>query len=113
MLIAHVKAQIAAGYPMHTTVGQSLPRARMEIRQHWRAILREVAAKHGLTVDDLIGQRRTNAVSHPRQEAMYRMRMETPLSLSAIGARLGQRDHTTVLHGVKAHARRNGLALPL
>ena len=113
MLIAHVKAQLATQYPLTAPTRQAMPRARMEIRQHWRAILREVAEKHGVRTDDLTGPRRSKGISHPRQEAMYRMRMETPLSYPAIGARLGDRDHTTCMHGVKAHARRNGLPLPL
>ena len=34
-----------------------------------------------------------------RQVAMYLLREETDLSLSAIGKLLGGRDHSTVLHG--------------
>jgi chromosomal replication initiator protein len=34
----------------------------------------------------------------PRQVAMYLMRAETEVSLLRIGAELGGRDHSTVLH---------------
>jgi len=113
MLIAFVKAQLALQYPMTAPAMKALPRARLEIRQHWRAILREVAEKHGCAIDQITGPRRSKGVSRARQEAMYRMRMETPLSYPAIGARLGDRDHTTVIHGVKAHAKRANAPLPL
>jgi chromosomal replication initiator protein len=43
---------------------------------------------------------------HARQEAMYRLRTEKNLSLSAIGRELGKRDHTTVIHGIKQHKKR-------
>ena len=111
-LIAHIKAQLEAQYPLTSQTSVDFPRARLEIRQHWRDIVRQVCAKHGLHIDDLTGPRRSKKVSYPRQEAMYRMRMETPLSYPAIGARLGDRDHTTVMHGVKAHAKRTGAPLP-
>ena len=37
----------------------------------------------------------------PRQFAMYLMREETDVSLLRIGAELGGRDHSTVLHACK------------
>ena len=37
----------------------------------------------------------------PRQIAMYLMREETGASLAEIGARIGGRDHTTVIHGIE------------
>lgn len=74
-----------------------------------REIAAQVAAKHGLTVSDLKGPRQLRGIAHPRQEAMWRMRRELNKSLPMIGAFLGDRDHTTVLHGVRAHAKRNGL----
>jgi chromosomal replication initiation ATPase DnaA len=43
---------------------------------------------------------------------MYRLRTETGLSFPQIGLRLGGRDHSTVIHGVKTHCKRNGLELP-
>lgn len=71
----------------------------------WRRILAEVAKAHGLTTADLIGQRRARHVIRARQEAYHRLYRETKLSLPEIGRRM-KRDHTSILHGVRAHHRR-------
>ena len=114
MLIAHVKAQMEGNWRTFTNPGvDSIAKAKLQLRHHWRTVVREVAEANGITIDDLIGPRRSRRASWPRQEAMYRMRNETPLSYPEIGARLGNRDHTTVLHGVKAHAKRANLPPPL
>lgn len=74
-------------------------------------VIRETAAKHRISVADLIGQSRERRYVRPRQEAMYRVFTECKhISYPDAGRRLGGRDHTTVLHGVKAHARRIGIA---
>ena len=44
------------------------------------------------------GQKRDKAIVTPRQIAMFLMREETDVSLLRIGAELGGRDHSTVLH---------------
>jgi chromosomal replication initiator protein len=49
-------------------------------------------------MDSLRGQKRDKAIVVPRQIAMYLMRAETDASLLRIGAELGGRDHSTVLH---------------
>lgn len=77
----------------------------------WRVILSEVCRKHGLTQKQVIGQQRNHNIVLARHEAMYRMAHETRMSLPMIGRRLGGRDHTTVLHGLRQHAARNGLTL--
>lgn len=60
----------------------------------------EITAKyHNLTVDDLTGPRRTKKIALARQEAMYLAREATEASLPQIGAALGGRDHTTIMHG--------------
>lgn len=69
-------------------------------------ILREVATRHGLTVEDLKGRDRTPRVAIPRCEAMREGLSRTNLSSVNIGKRLGGRDHSTVLKIVKAYARR-------
>lgn len=76
----------------------------------WKKIVREVSEKHGVSILDMLSTRRAQPFVAARYEAMYRLRHETTMSYPAIGRRLGGRDHTTVLHGVRQHALRNGLA---
>ena len=72
----------------------------------WKAILFEVCNKHGLTVHELVGPQRSYPIVAARHEAMWRMTKETQMSLPQIGRRLGGRDHTTVIHGVRKHVER-------
>jgi len=50
---------------------------------------------------DLLGKRRQQSISLPRQVGMFLAREHTRLSLEEIGAQFGGRDHTTVIHAVK------------
>jgi chromosomal replication initiator protein len=61
-------------------------------------IARAVSEYYGVDLESLRGQRRDKAVVMPRQVAMFLMREETDVSLLRIGAELGGRDHSTVLH---------------
>ena len=61
-------------------------------------IARAVADYYGVGLDALRGQKRDKAIVTPRQIAMFLMREETDVSLLRIGAELGGRDHSTVLH---------------
>ena len=62
-------------------------------------IVKQVAEKHGLTVDDLRSQDRSRKYSWPRQEAMVRLRDETALSYPSIARLLHRKDHTTIIYG--------------
>lgn len=67
-----------------------------------RDVLEYVAAEHRLGMDTLLSSRRTRDLARPRQIAMYVMRQVCPhLSYPEIGRRMGGRDHTTILHGVR------------
>jgi chromosomal replication initiator protein len=57
-----------------------------------------VSDYYGVGLDELRGRKRDRAIVVPRQIAMYLMRSETDVSLLRIGAELGGRDHSTVLH---------------
>ena len=61
-------------------------------------ISRAVSEYYGVALDALRGQKRDKAIVTPRQIAMFLMREETEVSLLKIGAELGGRDHSTVLH---------------
>lgn len=61
--------------------------------------IQQVVAEHfQLKVEDFKAKKRTRAVAHPRQIAMYLSRELTDNSLPKIGEMFGGRDHTTVLH---------------
>jgi hypothetical protein len=75
-------------------------------------IMKEVAEKYCVTVDDIRSARRTRAIMRPRLEFYYRARTETLCSYPAIGKFCGNRDHTTVISGAKKHAKMHGVSLP-
>ncbi len=60
-----------------------------------------VSDYYDVDVEALRGQKRDRAIVVPRQIAMYLMREETDVSLLRIGAELGGRDHSTVLHACR------------
>jgi chromosomal replication initiator protein len=74
-------------------------------------IQQEVAEFYGLhpkvmrDTDRSIGAREPR-LSHPRQVAMYLARKLTRMSTPDIGRRFGGRDHSTVLHALKAVEKR-------
>ena len=57
-----------------------------------------VSQRFGVTLDELVSPRRSQAVAYPRQVAMYLSRELTDASLPMIGKEFGGRDHTTVIH---------------
>ena len=63
------------------------------------AVLQAVANYYNVPVTSLTGKARDREIVVPRQIAMYLMREETDASLSLIGAEIGGRDHSTVMHG--------------
>jgi chromosomal replication initiator protein len=68
-------------------------------------IVRAVADYYGVNLDQLRSSKRDKAIVVPRQIAMYLIREETDISLLRIGAELGGRDHSTVLHAYDKIAR--------
>ena len=60
-----------------------------------------VSDYYDVDLEALRGQKRDRAIVVPRQIAMYLMREETDVSLLRIGAELGGRDHSTVLHACR------------
>jgi chromosomal replication initiator protein len=65
-------------------------------------LVQEATARHyGISLEELVGDRRTKRVVEPRQVAMYLSRELTDASLPAIGRAFGGRDHTTVIYAVQ------------
>lgn len=67
-----------------------------------RTIVQQVADKFGLTVEQLVSDSRRQHLVFARQELYWRLHMETTWSIARIG-RFLDRDHTTVLHGIRKH----------
>jgi chromosomal replication initiator protein len=64
-----------------------------------KAIIKACCKQFGLSADEMTGQGRKSNIAQARQVAMYLAREHTQLSWKAIGKHLGNRDHTTVMHG--------------
>ncbi len=64
-----------------------------------------VVDRFGITLQELTGDRRSQAIVYPRQVAMYLCRELTDNSLPKIGKKFGGRDHTTVIHATSKIAK--------
>ena len=93
------------GIPITVDVAQAVL-SNVLYRPSKRAVTPErialaVSEYYDVDLEILRGQKRDRAIVVPRQIAMYLMREETDVSLLRIGAELGGRDHSTVLHACK------------
>jgi chromosomal replication initiator protein len=64
-----------------------------------KEVMEGVCRYYNVNPDLVRGKQRDRDIVWPRQVAMYLMREETSASLLQIGAELGGRDHTTIMHG--------------
>jgi chromosomal replication initiator protein len=62
-------------------------------------VIDQVSRFYSVGAEDITGRSRNKKVVRPRQVCMYLVREETRASLPQIGRMLGNRDHSTVLHG--------------
>lgn len=69
-----------------------------------REIVRETCERHGITLEMVVGKRRTRPIVACRYEIMWHLN-RLGMSMPAIGRRL-KRHHTTVLHGIRQHQKR-------
>jgi chromosomal replication initiator protein len=60
-----------------------------------------VAAKYHIKVSEMKSKRRTKALVHPRQVAMYLCREITQQSYPEIARHFGGKDHTTIMHACR------------
>jgi chromosomal replication initiator protein len=71
-----------------------------------RILISEIQAKvcayYELKPGDMVSARRDRFASWPRQVAMYLSSTLAEKSMPEIGRRFGRRDHTTVLHAIRA-----------
>ena len=79
-------------------------------------LAREIARRYGVPASEIFGPRRFRSFVRARQEVAYRLynsrHQSGPrrFSLTQIGTWLGGRDHTTILHAIRAHEKRMGRA---
>lgn len=81
---------------------QPLPGAGVTIQ----SIVEAVTAHFNVTLAALQSKRRQRSIAEPRQVCMFLAREYTRFSLEEIGGYFGGRDHTTVLHAVRAITKR-------
>jgi len=103
-LIRVVAHSSISGRPVTVELAQEVltdlfPAADGELRID---LIQEAVARHyAISIDELVGEKRTKRIVVPRQVAMYLCRELTDASLPAIGRAFGGRDHTTVLYAVQ------------
>lgn len=88
-----------------TVSDQPIPKPPKATARLSTRILYEVATRHNMTVDEMIGRDRRPRYIRARQEAMYLLR-QAGYSYPQVGRFVGGRDHTTALHGERQHAAR-------
>lgn len=62
-------------------------------------IIQIVSQHYNISPHDITSKKRPREISYPRQVVMYLARNLTDMSLPQIGNKLGNRDHTTIMHG--------------
>lgn len=90
---------------------QSLWRGEIWARRRFdpAQIAGDVAEQYGLTLAELRQPTRSHRISHPRHHAMWALRETGKFSFPWIANFFRLRDHTTVMYGVRAHARRTAV----
>ena len=92
--------QLQAHLQNHGAPAASLQRVPPK-HQPVSTIQNAVARYFGLSSDDLKSASRTQAVSLPRQIAIYLARKNLGMGFTEIGQHFGGRDHSTVLHSYR------------
>lgn len=95
---------------------QKQPVAR-GVRPAWDIIVAEVCEKYEVEIEKIYSQlRHSNQVGKARREIWYRVRNEVTWcggrpTYEMIAWRF-ERDHSSIVHGIKAYCRDNGLEVP-
>jgi chromosomal replication initiator protein len=97
--VASIVTRTKPEAPALPALGRQLPATPSRI--FVRRAIKATAMHFGIAVSELISDRKTQPLSRRRQVAMYVAREMTGRSLEFIGEKIGERHHTTVLHGVR------------
>jgi hypothetical protein len=92
---------------LHLAAGQEIVMQRRTLANDplWKRIAFEVGQTYGVSFREMLSLRRDKVISRARQEAIWRVKNETAMSIPAIGRRFN-RDHTTVIYAVRKHEER-------
>lgn len=80
-------------------------------RPQWKLIAKEICAKYKVDFEDVCSEKRHKHLVLIRQEIFYRIRTDLGMSYPEIGKRFNK-DHSTIIHGVRKHAARLRLEFP-
>ncbi len=83
----------------HEVLGGGDPGTSQVTLQH---IISAVTAHYDVKLSELQSKSRQKSIAEPRQVCMYLARKRTRFSLQETGGYFGGRDHTTVMHSIKA-----------
>lgn len=64
-------------------------------------VLEKVSSYYNVSMDDILSKKRNQEIVTPRHVVMYLCNEVTDSNIVSIGKFLGNRDHSTVLHGIK------------
>ena len=90
-----VRVQAAIDSPTFTAMGITM-----------RELVADVAAKHGLDVEDILGYEKTREACLARDEAIWVCRKRTRYSFPRIARFFSNRDHTTAYYSFQRHEAR-------
>lgn len=99
-LRAELKATLERLATAHLNLQEATKFSESAGRPSFKFIVAMVSSHTGVSVADIMSDRRLAIIVYARQLAFYVCKQHTTLTLPAIGLRFG-RDHTTVLHGIR------------
>lgn len=118
-MTGRAQLDVLRSWPIDVAAKSLPPKPRRMVLSLWKGLIEakpervtleslkwDVARDYGVTVKELEGQGRQRSITVPRQDLMWRMVQAKRWSLSQIGRSIGGRDHTTVMHGIRAHQAR-------
>ena len=81
-----------------------LDRRVMRLLPDWaKEVVREVATRHGVPIEEIFGKAKAQPIAAARREAIYRVKFERPsVSSGQLGLRFN-RDHSTILFALSRY----------
>lgn len=97
---------VIADLKIRTGLADSEVSSRVELetpdkdRELADAIIQRVSGIYDIKTEAIVGRSRKKHIAEARQVAMYLMREKVDFPLKRVGLYLGNRDHSTIIHGV-------------